>query len=491
MSRFLLAVLAAIVLCMSASAQDQRDWARTLSFSDSFEGGTTQFVVLPDTAANFNVSSYTMQANEPASSCASGAENRSVWFSVSHPGGSLRVDTTHNNSTTYDTVVAVFQHGFGPIGSLVEVACADNTVGSRAIVEAPLPSAGYLVRITCVGTCSSALLSVAVSYVTSKTAPNDTIANATPLTLNTVAKSKNVQFATGGDENANLGCPMEGSIWYQFAAPSTGTYSFSSAGSLLIYPTASSTDTVIAVYKSSTGLPNYASLTQLGCNDDNFGTLYGTLSMVSLAKGEVIFVRVGRLVPINALAGSTLQLKVTTHALFFMIENGSFETPLGPSGWVLKNATAGDGQSTEFKASGAQSFKFSGAPNKSTTLQQTYDVAARMMKLHSGGQLILTHVYSTKASTAPNVSAALIVSYTDGTPKTKVTRDLAAFTATGVNPNSDVVATVASPNVNSVKAQFKAKNATGAMYLDSVSMMYLGPATRDESGGVLPLPPAP
>jgi len=92
-------------------------------------------------------------------------------------------------------------------------------------------------------------------------APNDDLADATPLTGLPVATTGDTAFSTHEtNENAHAGIVGFGSIWYAWTAPSTGN--------VLIDTCGSSVDTQLGVYANGGAFP----LTEIDSNNDDCGT---------------------------------------------------------------------------------------------------------------------------------------------------------------------------------------------------------------------------
>ena len=78
--------------------------------------------------------------------------------------------------------------------------------------------------------------------------------------------------------------------------------------------------------------------------------------------------------------------------------------------------------------------------------------------------------------------------YSDGTPPTKSTHNLAGFAAGGGYGSFSSALLLASGKLASLKFEVKFKSTSGVLMIDNVFASYnAGPATRD---GVLALPPA-
>ncbi|MBW7880889.1 MAG: hypothetical protein H3C32_16455, partial [Anaerolineae bacterium] len=348
----------------------------------------------------------------------------SVWFSVNHPGGTLTIDTSFDTGSSYDTVVQVFAYDTQSITDLLEIACDDDSGGGSSLndarVSTVLGSAQYLVRISCKAACggiTDLALSISFTPPAGATPFANIINNLAPITFNKAVTIDNVGYATvASTENSTLSsCTMYHTVWHRFIAPRSGYYTFSTQGSQLVR-SYESQDTKLAVYTSSGG-PTFTNLTELGCDDDSFGTLYSVLNGIFIAQGAEVYVRVGTFSTQNMLAGSQYRITISPELMINLGTNSNFDA--GMTGWTAKNTTGADGI---FSDGGDDVFRLFGALNKTAKLKQNVVMSTLLLdKADEGGTFRMSAQYTTANTLSSNAKFILKISYSDGTPATKAT----------------------------------------------------------------------
>jgi hypothetical protein len=481
----------------AVSAQEERaETPRTIgALPTTFASGLINFYSMPDSgdAINMDTGDFGPEPGEFAPSCtkAGAIGNDSAWFSVNHPGGTLVVDTTFATGSNFDSIVQIFAYDTQSITDLLEVGCADDQGGSGgndARYSGVLPSAAYIVRISCLN-CTAGVgptdLALEIRFIppAGTTPTSDIINNNVPITFNKAVKVDNIGFTTvAASENVSVpgGCTMSHSVWHRFVAPRFGVYTFSTYGSRLVRAFESQ-DTKLAVYSSSGG-PVFANLNQLGCSDDSFGTLYSVVPGISISQGTEVYVRVGTFSSANLLAGSQYRITVSPEYMNSLGTNSAFDS--GTAGWSLKNTTGSDGI---FNDGGDNVFRFFGALGKSAKIKQNVTPSTVLLdKADEGGAFRMFGQYHA-VSLSNNAKFILKVTYTDGTPATKVSYNTLRIT-TGYQGIS-LVAPVASKNVAKISMIVKNSSTGGQLRVDDISVDYAGNPARERKGdGLLPLP---
>jgi hypothetical protein len=499
LTKLFLFVLTAVLLSstFAAAAQEEITAApRTIvGLPVTFASGIQNYRPMPDSGDGINMDNDFTEAGETLPSCTKGANigSDSAWFMIVHPGGTLDINTAYATGSTFDSIVQVFAADTQNIANLHEVACDDDSGGGSggndARVLTVLPSAEYIVRIACLN-CSVGVgpsdLALELRFIPPVNAAptSDIINQMVPITFNKAVRVNNIEFATvAGPENSTLGCSMSHSVWHRFIAPRSGSYTFSTFGTVLNRDFQSQ-DTKIAVYSSSGG-PVFANMTQLGCNDDSGGVLASALNGVTISEGTEVYVRVGTFSTINLLAGSYYRITVSPESIYNLGVNSSFDS--GTTSWAVKGTTIDDGV---FNDGGDNVFRLFGAPNKSAKIKQSIGLASLLLtKAESGSLFRLIAIYRTVGASTDRAKFILRVFYSDGTPPTKVSfkplKSTLAYVSVGL------FAEAASKNVSKVVVMAKNSSAQGEFRISNLYVTYSGnPARlRDEKAPLaLPVP---
>jgi hypothetical protein len=207
-----------------------------------------------------------------AFACAASASN-DVWFRYDALATGAHTFATCSTTTNFDTVLELFS---GACGSLVSVACNDDTCSTGSTITATLTAGqSYLLHV---GGFSAAVGAFDVQ-VTAPAVARDECATATAITLGTSTVFNN----TGATTSATPAwtCATGGNdLWFTFTANCTAPTTFSTCTA------ARTIDTVMSVYSGTC-----AALTLLGCNDDSCA--FGSQVTANLVSGQTYYVRVG------------------------------------------------------------------------------------------------------------------------------------------------------------------------------------------------------
>jgi hypothetical protein len=200
----------------------------------------------------------TTDPSDPVVSC-NGSDDRSVWYGFTAPADGLLLAATEGSD--YDTVLSAHE---GICGSLVEVGCDNDGAGLQSILLLPVAADDdVLLEVTDTGTGGGVLSFSADLFPPPTPAPNDACASATPVTGLPFRDSVDTTLATTAPDDPNGTCTLGqdfNSVWYDFTAPSTGTFVASTRGS--------DYNTVLSAYKGRCG----AITRELACNDDRINS---------------------------------------------------------------------------------------------------------------------------------------------------------------------------------------------------------------------------
>ena len=498
--RTVLALLTAALFTLPALAQETpMSMPRAIvGLQDAFNNGNPVRINMPDAGDGIDISTFTMEGSEPAASCTSSPLSHSAWFEIIHPGGTLDVNTAAGTGSSFDSVAQLYRDNTGSFAGLTELACDNDSGGGSSSNDARLlipnlESGKYIVRITCIALCSGTTdLALSVTYVPDQPAPaNDPVSSPKAIQIGKADLTQNVEHTTvAGTENTTLACVIYHTVWYSMIVPYTGSYSFSSFGSVLNRIEQNPADTKIAVYTSSGG-PIFTNFTEEGCSDDyGSGVGYGALPAIALTAGEEVYVRVGTFSASNMLDGSYYRLKTAIVNLTNVFSNHSFEGgTLAP--WTMTTSSGLDGVTNTFAILGTYSARMTGAPGKVNTLKQKWSLGG--IKLAKDSTVVANFYYSTNGTVSSSAKGTLKMTFTDGTPA-KVTKfKLNTHTAVG---NFSVVylqLAVKPSNVKDITLMIKNKSTGGTLFIDEAALRIHGDPTRDarQTLDLLPVPTAP
>ena len=212
----------------------------------------------------------TSETGEPAHAGNSAA--KSVWWAFTAP--SSGTCTLRTFGSTFDTVLAVYKGS--SVGSLVAVASNDNS--NSSVLDSTVSFStvkGTIYRIVVDGKSgASGVIQLSASLLATLTPVNDTFAAATVLTGTTFAvNGSNIGATVQTGEPKHAGVTGGKSVWWNWKAPSSGTFTLVTTGS--------SFDTTLAIYTGSA----VNKLAVLGSNDDQSSTVLSSKVVVSVVAG--------------------------------------------------------------------------------------------------------------------------------------------------------------------------------------------------------------
>ncbi len=219
----------------------------------------------------------TSEAGEPAHAGNSAA--KSVWWAFTAP--SSGTCTLRTFGSTFDTVLAVYTGS--SVGSLVAVASNDNSSSTALDSTVSFSTVkGTIYRIVVDGKSgASGVIQLSASLVATLTPVNDTFAVATVLTGTTFAvNGSNIGATVQTGEPKHAGVTGGKSVWWNWTAPSSGTFTLATTGS--------SFDTTLAIYTGSA----VNKLAVLGSNDDQSSTVLSSKVVVSVVAGTTYWIAV-------------------------------------------------------------------------------------------------------------------------------------------------------------------------------------------------------
>lgn len=207
-----------------------------------------------------------------------------VWFQYTAQCTGVATFSTCG-ATNYDTILAVYS---GSCGSLVELACDDDSCGPSLLSTISVPVVAQTVYRIRIGGFDG---DVGGGALTVQCVAGDTCATAIPAVLGTNA------FSTAGAQTDGPALPpgcassFGSDVWFTYtsACASGGTLTFSTC-------TGTGFNTVLAVYTGSCG-----SLVSVGCNDNGCGAGTGSSVSVNSTPGTTYRIRVGG---VNGASGS-------------------------------------------------------------------------------------------------------------------------------------------------------------------------------------------
>ena len=173
-----------------------------------------------------------------------------VWYRYTAAcNGFVEATLCQPGSASFDTILAVFD-GSAPCGSLMQIACNDDTCLLRSRVLFPVSSgSSYLIVV---GGFSAAQGTFSLAITCHQPPAEDDCSGAIPLALGTNGPFSN-QFATDGQPPASA-CPLGfGDVWFTFTPACAGTHRISACGGY---------DTVLSVRDGCAGSA------EIACGDD-------------------------------------------------------------------------------------------------------------------------------------------------------------------------------------------------------------------------------
>jgi len=317
--------------------------------------------------------------------------------------------------------------------------------------------------------------------------PNDNFANATPIIIGKSYTVDNIHEATvEGAQPATVSCGVSPtihySVWYTFLLPAGGTVVLSTSGSSFRHDVVDSLDTKIAVYTGA----SIGALSQVACNDDN-SSLAGELTLVT-SPGTTYYVLVGAVNSTPPLPGSVLRLSSRMLVHLQYAENFNFEDPLTSADWKIKNGSGDDrlcGDATYTPGSGSCAFRFVGNAGEASKLKQTMAYPGEFSP-RKAAMLRFIIYYRVQDATLGDAKIKFKVAYSDGTPTTISSVNLAGNPVMAVYAIANRNLALASKAVSSVTFQVDFKSTSGVLLVDFVYVYYYASAATREA--VLPAP---
>lgn len=317
---------------------------------------------------------------------------------------------------------------------------------------------------------------------------NDYFDSPKPLPLGASAKVKD-PAAAGVEVGEPDACGLTpfNSVWFKFAPVTNGSLYLSTAGTLLISPGSSSYISVLSVYTGT----DLGSLTPLVCSEG----FAGTPSEVSFGfvPEETYYIQLTTLTNVAYTPQSFYKLTSRITLLYFPPQNRSFETPLSPADWTLKNGSndgivCGDATYTSYEGNCA--FKFTGSPGESSVLKQTVTLPAGYHLRRNGlvQYAVLYRAMDSLAVESAKITATLI--YANGTPSQKIVLNLTGIPAGGYEVYAGM-AYLADGSLSRIKLKINHKSTAGVLLVDLSEMYYAAGAFTREQGDVLSVPSAP
>jgi len=322
--------------------------------------------------------------------------------------------------------------------------------------------------------------------------PNDNLIAATALQVGKSHTVLDIGAATNEASEPVASCRggavIPHTVWFTVTQPISSVISLSTFGSLMFTPQVHTMDTMLAVYE----LTGPGAFTEVACNDDTNGTTAAQL-VFTATSGKTYYIAAGTFSTTAFFPESTLKLTSRMLSTTIFPLNYDFETPITDPGWKLKNADDDHIEcSNPSYASmvGLCAFRFIGAPGITTKLVQTLpfptSFTPRKNAFLSG--LFYFRVLDTAALT--NTKAKFIVSYSDGTPRSVLTLNLAGAALPGYDVRLFSLQ-LKSSKIASVKIVFKFGEPAGTLLVDFVQYYYAAdPGTRTSGLLAVPVPPA-
>ena len=293
--------------------------------------------------------------------------------------------------------------------------------------------------------------------------------------------------ATEPVSTCKSGSVIPHSVWFVITLPTSSSISLSTFGSQLLTPQVFTMDTMLAVYEL-TGPGTFA---ERACSDDTNGIMAAQLVFAATA-GKTYYIAAGTFSSGPFLPESTLKLTSRMLATTIVPLNYDFEAPITDPGWKLKNADNDQivcSNPTYFAVNGACVFRFSGAPGITTKLVQTLPFPATFTPRKNAFLSGIFYFRVMDTAALANTKVKFIVNYSDGTPPSTLTLNLAGAAL----PTYDIrlfALPLKSGKVASVKLLFKFGESAGTLLVDYIWYYYdADPGTR--ASGLLPLPVPP
>lgn len=407
------------------------------------------------------------------------AGSYSIFTRIIHPGGVLVISSEAN----YDTVMSIF-NSIGGLPNGAPVACNDDDATlftpNNSKISQNLPAGEYVVMISRydpapveVGPVVWGLV-IRTSYTPDTfMTPNDDSGLPTPITIGVAYTQTDVHHTSDNafESSLNSACMMYNSVWYQFIAPTSGYYQFTTFGSsYLAQPSLSATSMGLGIYTDDPIV-----LTQ--CRTNPLGSAVS--QPIFISQGQSYLLRVGTVAAPNSLIGTGNMLpnsryRIKAIATGLWVHNDPDFT-LDGVGWATKNWAVGDLFTNGTAVMNATTVK--------KVLTQGRSVFPSYYKWQKGAILELNSAYAYTGTATGKLT--IKVTYTDGR-KASVLNVPIVPAVTGVIKTP---LTLPSAKVKKITVSATLNPGSGVLTLDSLYVNYVrdsAPARSQQSR--LPFP---
>lgn len=316
------------------------------------------------------------------------------------------------------------------------------------------------------------------------TPDNDVYTDATPITnASTNILQSDARYATSAADDPIYSCTFGGAefggntVWYKFTPAADGLLTnintFDSTGIF--------SDTMLNILvRTSTGW------SEIACNDeDESGYSTSEITNLWISAGATYYIQLSKWKADSRDEGIlAVNLTADVPIARELVGNGGFEAGLNQ--WTLSNPTkdkqkcAPDASTYSFQ--GWCAFAFRGSAGENSKLSQILDISG--VTFHTGDSLLLNaRTVATNAAASGKLIA--VVTYSDGTARTKIVVPLGASPEYIWNSKEE---TLSSGAVSKVKVTVRHTSAAGLLYIDNVSLLHREAGARRSA---LPAPQPP
>jgi hypothetical protein len=428
-------------------------------------------------------SDATSDVGDPTSACHPSSPNQpdeTVWFEFSVGAGAVDFSTSGSTFSTSGGGVHIVTIYREEGSALTEVGCDLGGTGDPAQVTGLSLTAGNYFAVVGVpsgDTVTSGTLIVTIDFAPVNPPSNDDFANAKPLKLPANPTSINLESATYEPGEVVSSCATVDrpsvSVWYSITVQHTTIL-----GMLIIYAQGSGHDFL----STGEGIITLFEQTGFGLNELLCDSSNPTPSLFGIVAPGTYYIRLEADQMSGISQVGLMQLVINpsvSEGNPSFTETGSVQADL--SGWNVKNGDANDAIECGVSAC---SFRFHSSGAGEAT-QLVTSAGMSNLKFKKYDILAFTLQYT---SLAPDIGVKVIVKYSDGTPKTKLTGDI---TAAGTIQQFVLTTALPSKHVQSIKAKLKNNDTTldneTEIHLAFLNAFRLGEMTPR---GVLPPPPA-
>ncbi len=249
----------------------------------------------------------TLQTGEDVGSCYGGGETTTVWYTFVAPASGLVTVTTEPGfaGTNTDTEISLWT--LAPFAtcqnadSLTQVDCNDDTPttpGNLSTMDSVvvIPGNTYYVQVTGFSDLQGTFCVRVEDYSPPVAPANDSLCNATMLTVNAGCSASN-----GDNTNATLesgeevgSCYLNSTtvtVWYAFVAPPSGVVGITTDGGF----SGTNDDTQISLWSlpSSATCTDIDSLVEIACNEDiSTSNFLSSIQSVVITPGSTYYIQV-------------------------------------------------------------------------------------------------------------------------------------------------------------------------------------------------------